>query len=338
MNDFILIAITDPLLHPEATHAAAATGCDVQSCTDPRDIARFAARARTILVDASTAAHVGACRPSAPVIFLAPDPGPIDYEAALSCHADAAFIVPAQAGELLAALGRDGDGRAEGVRAPGALAVVGAVGGVGTSTLAAALARELAPSVLVDGKPAGGGIDLLLGLEEQPGVRWPDLRLGAGVVDAADIVAALPETHDGVAVLSGARSSVPWTFEDSAIETVDQALRGTRPVVIDGAVPETAECAVVVTAAEVRAAAAAVGLVADLAARGIPYAVVLRHRGWSSLEARDIERMLHADILCELPTVRRLAREVELAGLPHALPRPLRSVARTVLGHVGWSA
>jgi septum formation inhibitor-activating ATPase MinD len=59
------------------------------------------------------------------------------------------------------------------------LAVLSGRGGAGGSTLAAALAlagtRRGLRSTLVDLDPAGGGIDLLFGLETQPGPRWSDL-------------------------------------------------------------------------------------------------------------------------------------------------------------------
>jgi hypothetical protein len=64
--------------------------------------------------------------------------------------------------------------------APGALvAVLSGRGGAGGSTLAAALAlagtRRGLAATLVDLDPAGGGIDLLFGLETEPGPRWSEL-------------------------------------------------------------------------------------------------------------------------------------------------------------------
>ena len=63
---------------------------------------------------------------------------------------------------------------------PGAVvAVLSGRGGAGGSTLAAALAlagvRRGLRSTLVDLDPAGGGIDLLFGLETEPGPRWSEL-------------------------------------------------------------------------------------------------------------------------------------------------------------------
>ncbi|MDK6521577.1 hypothetical protein QP173_09320, partial [Aerococcus urinae] len=73
--------------------------------------------------------------------------------------------------------------------------------------MAVALAREAGADLLVDACPYSGGLDLLTGIENKPGARWPDLAAGTGSVDAADLVRALPTTPDGIAVLSEARSA-----------------------------------------------------------------------------------------------------------------------------------
>lgn len=68
----------------------------------------------------------------------------------------------------------------EGVGPPArTVAVLGGRGGAGASTLACALAvtaaRRGLRTVLVDGDPLGGGLDILLGGETAAGLRWPDL-------------------------------------------------------------------------------------------------------------------------------------------------------------------
>ena len=92
----IVVAIGDEALRAEAVHAAAATSHDVLTVTDPRDIPRSLPGAYAVLVDSLMARVVAAARRThtapAPVLFLAADPGPIDYEAALACHAESAFI------------------------------------------------------------------------------------------------------------------------------------------------------------------------------------------------------------------------------------------------------
>src|SRR2546421_294935 len=69
---------------------------------------------------------------------------------------------------------------AEGIGEPAlTIGVVGGRGGAGASTLACALAVTAARSghrtMLIDGDPLGGGLDVLLGGERAGGLRWPDL-------------------------------------------------------------------------------------------------------------------------------------------------------------------
>ncbi|MDF1487670.1 septum site-determining protein Ssd [Tessaracoccus caeni] len=88
------------------------------------------------------------------------------------------------------------------------VALVGASGGLGTSTMAAALSLTAADQgsrvALVELDPCGGGLDLLLGAETQRGFRWPDLLHAAGELE--DLRESLPSV-DGVAVVSAQRST-----------------------------------------------------------------------------------------------------------------------------------
>jgi len=91
------------------------------------------------------------------------------------------------------------------VRRAHVLGVLGARGGLGASSLAAVLARAVAAhhhrTALVDLDSVGTGLDLLLGIEEVPGVRWADLTAPAGDYDSSELTAALPAWRD-VRVLS----------------------------------------------------------------------------------------------------------------------------------------
>ena len=61
------------------------------------------------------------------------------------------------------------------------------VAGVGTSTLAALLARELSERglkcVLVDADLQGGGLDVLLGVENEDGSRFGEISAPLGNID-----------------------------------------------------------------------------------------------------------------------------------------------------------
>lgn len=91
------------------------------------------------------------------------------------------------------------------VRRARVVGVLGARGGVGASSLAAVLARVTAAepvrTALVDLDAVGAGLDLLLGVEDAPGVRWADLTAPEGDYDSQELAAALPTWRD-VRVLS----------------------------------------------------------------------------------------------------------------------------------------
>ncbi|WP_293821424.1 septum site-determining protein Ssd [uncultured Corynebacterium sp.] len=344
----IVVAIGDEALRAEAVHAAAATSHDVLTVTDPRDIPRSLPGAYAVLVDSLMARVVAAAQrthtASMPVLFLAADPGPIDYEAALVCHAESAFIIPAQVKELLASIAAAG---APQETRPGSttIAVVGASGGVGSSTFAAALARTQCATdgraLLVDAHPYSGGLDLLLGVEAEPGARWPELTVGDGSIDAADLYRALPSAPDGVAVLSAARSTVADPFQlekDLLARVVGAAHAGEGLCVVDctpETIPDACTHVVVLVAAEVRSAAAAAQLLVQLDAARRRCVVVLRQRQWASLSAAEVERIIHSTVLAELPTLRGLTRAVEIGGLPQRLPASLRKAASAVLEEFG---
>ena len=86
--------------------------------------------------------------------------------------------------------------------------VSGAVGGIGASTFAFALALQPAgPRVLVDAQPDGVPLDVLLGAEAVPGARWSGVRLTSPDISVDTVLEALPSVH-GVHLLSSDRDAV----------------------------------------------------------------------------------------------------------------------------------
>ena len=397
---FILIGVTHSALRAEAAHIVAAAGMEAVAVDDPREIASFLPRASAVIVDKHTALHVasmgrGERQPAdlrQPAYFVAGDSEEIDFEAAMKGHATQAYLLPAEAEELLKEVGRlsawsdnagsspafgaswcggsaataDVDSPAQTTVKPeraGVIAVIGACGGVGTSTFAAALARSAvrtgnAGATVVDGTDGSGGLDLLLGIESSPGARWPDLKIardgeGSADIGAAELRAALPATADGITVLSAARASGAvadsFRLEESALSAVTKSL-ATAPgfTVVDlppldpsrvGALlPSACHHAVVITPCEVRPTARAAQLIGQLHAHRVPTILVVRHRQWSGMEVTDVEELTRTDATAVLPHIRRLPKQVETAGLPQRLPRGLHSAAQRVLESVGWAA
>lgn len=362
----ILIAVGDALLHPEATHLAAATGRPLIDSQGPDDLVRHYSRAFAVLIDATRAPDLESLPRRDGVFLLCSE---ANEPAADDSRAAEAFTLPAQAANLLRALGKLALSAAEDQRPPriGAgtrvgkarggqtdrgssafvpvgtvLTFVGAAGGAGTSTLAAAVARAASPEmhpVFVDAHRYSGGVDLLFGVEETVGARWGDIDIGEGSVDRSQLRQALPQTSDGIAVLTSARTTVPAAAGrqgglSAEMDRVTTVLGAGGLTIVDAppdALPNRCDHAFIVVPAEVRAAAAAALISAECRAANTPVSLLLRHRGWSGLSAQEVERVAGADVVAEVKHLPRLVRETEVAGLPKRLPRSLAAAAEIVL-------
>ncbi len=104
------------------------------------------------------------------------------------------------------------------------IGVLGASGGLGTSTLAVAIgvraARRSGVTACVDGQLWGGGLDVTACLEHLPGLRWADLAGAAGELDGAALLRELP-SQDGIAVLA---ASGPLGAGGASLEGHDRAV------------------------------------------------------------------------------------------------------------------
>ena len=115
------------------------------------------------------------------------------------------MTLPADEGDLVAALSDAVESRRDDGRRGAVVAVMAGRGGAGASLFATALAHAAPDALLVDADPWSGGIDLVVGSEEETGLRWPDLALESGRIDIAALRQALPG-RDGLSVLSSVRA------------------------------------------------------------------------------------------------------------------------------------
>jgi hypothetical protein len=123
---------------------------------------------------------------------------------------------------------------------PALVAVVGASGGLGASTVALAVGRRLAatgpPAVVVDLDLARGGLEVTAGVEHLPGRRWDDLRDVRGRVPPDLLVPSLPG-EGGCAVLSARGGSSPVVPERAVLDVLGSLAAAPVRVVVD--VPST---------------------------------------------------------------------------------------------------
>ena len=116
------------------------------------------------------------------------------------------------------------------------IGVAGGSGGVGGSVLVAALGMRAVTAgrtaVCVDGHRLGGGLDVTLGVEQERGLRWPDLADVRGRVDGSDLLRRLPGI-DGLPVLSFDRSSDVAPTDEAVREVVAALVAVVELVVLD---------------------------------------------------------------------------------------------------------
>jgi hypothetical protein len=153
--------------------------------------------------------------------------------------------------------------------------------------------------VLVDCDVAGGGIDVLLGVEAAPGARWSGLRVDGGCLDSALLADGLPR-WEAVWVLA-ADAPPPAT----SIAQVVAAAGSLGAVVLDlprapgpvrAAALSCCSLCVLVVSAEVRGLAAARAVRPESGAVG-----VVARRG--SVPPAEAARTLGAPLLGTLPAL-----------------------------------
>ncbi|MFE2126843.1 septum site-determining protein Ssd [Streptomyces amritsarensis] len=194
-----------------------------------------------------------------------------------------------------------------------AVGVIGGSGGAGASTLACALAVRAARAgertMLIDGDPLGGGMDVLLGGEGAQGLRWPDFAASRGRVAAGALEESLPELHD-LRVLSwdrGDRVVVP----PAAVRSVVAAARRRGGVVVvdlprrvDEAVAEVLaqlDLVLMVVPGELRSVAAAGRVAAGVRMVARDVRVVVRGRCPGGLDPESVAGLLGAPLAGEVP-------------------------------------
>lgn len=240
----------------------------------------------------------------------------------------------------------------------GVVGVVGARGGVGATTLAAALARHWAAAAvgrrpvgrghgtgtdhdpagvaLADLDPAGAGLDVHLGLEASPGIRWADLSGARGDVPGEELASLLP-AWCGVAVLSGDRWRPGGAPADVVADVLDALIACHRTVVLDlgrrevldgGPALERCSTVLVVTPRDLRSVAGVVALREALRPVVGDVRLVVRGPGPGGLGALEVAHVVDVPVAGTLPDDRGLAARVERGAGPVGGGGFTRSVGR----------
>lgn len=352
------MAVSDGALADDVRRAAAAAARSVTDIDRGRPRACWASAAGLVLDLAAATAMAEAARAGGlarrdGVAIVAAQAGMAELAAAVEVGAAQVFALPAQVRDLarfLAAREQDDGARSR------VVAVLGGHGGAGASVLAAAVAVT-APgrgitALAVDADPWGGGLDLVLGCADMPGLRWGDLALRGGHVPSDALVAALPGRAGAVAVLSAGGTAAAGTRDqgggapspeipvEGLLAVIDAGRRSVGVTVVDlprrddpttSACLEVADVVVVVSAATVRGCAAARTVVDGVAARARQVGLVVRGPAPGGLSARDVERAVGVPLLASMRPQPGLAAQLDDGGLRLRRGTPLAVAAGRVL-------
>ncbi|MFD4357423.1 septum site-determining protein Ssd [Nocardia sp. NPDC058518] len=359
-----LVLVRDDRLRAEVRRVAAAA----ERVTDERvmPVGRHAwAGAGMVILDtaAAVAAAVAGCPRRAGVVLVTEgEPAVPDWQAATAVGAERVVALPSGAVALVEQFAEHAESRTgEGI----VVAVVGAGGGAGASTLAAATAlrgaarRVRRDTVLIDGAPLDGGIDLVLGMENVPGLRWPDLIIEDGRVSAAALHNALPAASPGLAVLSCGRARPgasgegrsPTTaagLSPAAVRAVIESGRDAGDLVVCDVSSErgpaadsmldAADLVVLIVPARLRSIAAAEVVSAYLGERNPNRGLVVRGPAPGGLRGAEVAELLGLPLLAAVRGQAGLASRLERGGLSVRRRGPLRDAADAVLAMVGADA
>lgn len=331
----VLLITRSPSLHESVVPLCAAAGVGAEVCADPSlSLASWRDASVVLVGDDLATALAGLAPPRRTGVHVVGlSPGEATFRAAVELGAASVVDLPEASGWLSDVLADVGE-RAS----PGRLVgVVGGSGGSGATTLACALAQwhaTRAPTLLVDADPLGPGLDRLLGMEQEPGVRWEALVETAGRLGARALREGVPRRdHLGVLTWAGLRRGLDVP---TVRRILPSAVRGHDLVVVDLARqtgPALAELVdrcddlVVVTPATVPGLAATARLVAELGRDGRT-GLVLRPGGVGDADA---ERVTGLPVVAALPDQRGLAAAVDRGLGPLAGRGPLARAARDLL-------
>jgi secretion/DNA translocation related CpaE-like protein len=215
----------------------------------------------------------------------------------------------------------------------GTVCVMGSRGGAGASVLSAALgltaARDGLRTLLVDGDPLGGGVDIVLGIEDQEGARWPHFADRRGRLSAANLYEALPRLGD-LSVLSWGRDGPVTVTPEAARSLLDAAVRAFDLVIADiprhrgeigRAALAAADTLLLVVPAEVRATMAADALGTDLRDQITDTRLIVTGPAPGGVTPETVSRALDLPLAGVLQRDRKTATALEEGGITGSLRR-----------------
>jgi secretion/DNA translocation related CpaE-like protein len=335
-----VLAMVGDSMRDDVDRVAAAAGVVVVHASEPSSRQAWTGALAVLLDVAAARRCVGRSLPRRGRVILlsGTEPQTAEWEAAISVGAQHVIRLPSEDGDLVAALSEAADSSHDNGRRGAVAAVVAGRGGAGASTFATALAQTAADALLIDADPWSGGIDLVLGTEAEPGLRWPDLALEGGRLNFVALRQALPRRH-GVSVLSNTRAGGAIDAEPLAA-VIDAGRRAGVTVVCDlprrltpavEMATDAADLVAIITSADVRGCAATAAVAPSVCAINPNAGLVVRGPAPGGLRSVEVAQIVGLPLLAAMRPQPRLAESVERGGLRMRRGSPLAVAARRVL-------
>ncbi|MGW2562647.1 septum site-determining protein Ssd [Streptomyces sp. NPDC001514] len=320
-----LIVTEDLELLDDLLRLCAAAGADPQvHHAVPEDRASWESAPLVLVGDDAAARCRGATRRPGVLLVGRDQDDPQVWRRAVEIGADCVLRLPDAESWLVDRIADV----AEGVGRPAlTVGVIGGRGGAGASTLAGALAVTAARAgrrtMLVDGDPLGGGLDVLLGGEQAEGRRWPDFAASKGRVAGGALEESLPSVH-GLRVLSWDRGDSVVVPPESMRSVLAAARRRGGVVVVDlprrvdeGVAEALAQLdlGLLVVPGELRAVAAARRVASTVGMVLGDLRVVVRGPYASGLDEQWVADALGLPLAGELPVDTGLSADLD-GGIP----------------------
>jgi secretion/DNA translocation related CpaE-like protein len=347
-----LMISADPDLVDAVGRVAAAAGVRLDVHADPHTARREATEAPLLIVGDDLAGELLLAGPlprRSGVVLLGRDLDDASvWQRAVTLGAEEVLFLPDAERYLAQVLADVAEGTdRQAVR----VCVVGGRGGAGASTLACALAvtgaRSGIETMLVDGDPLGGGIDLVLGEEGCGGMRWPALVDTRGRLSGKALKAQLPTPQakeiSALSVLSWDRGEVLSVPAEAMRAVLDAGARSCELVVVDlprhrtTAADEAlagAHLTVLVVPAEVRAVAAAGRVLFGLRGVAPRVEVVVRGPAPSRLPAETIAASLGVELIGEVAAEPGLPGMLERGQAPPRRRGPLAGLCADLVAEL----
>ena len=336
----VLLVTSSGVLRAEVERIVAAAGAHLRVVPDAVEAGRYWEAASAVLVG-SDVRELPPRRHTPAVMVGLDGEGDSLWHLAAALGAERVAVLPDAAAWLADHLSRS--------RSPGpgglVLGITGGCGGAGATTAAIWIAQAAAGLgvrvLLIDGDPWGGGLELALAAEENPGLRWPDLAEARGSIDPLQLSDSLP-VAGGFSFLSwpATREQPLPVAAAAAAGVLDAARRGYELVLLDGGrgaeplhtVAWDCDRILMVVPAQLKAAVAAVRLLQELPP--VEAALLVRGRPGSALDSALIADAVGLPVQGRIPELRAVAGAMESGRLLDLGKR--RNIRRFAASALDW--